>query len=154
MSKSKHFLRFIIYGTFCYLMIAATACRRNEESLSNSQVTIHLFKNENPAISIPVEKDDENGWKTLLNIDLSQSDFIIHEHDIINYDWSLQKITLNNDLKTRFEYNSYGALDYDYFLLALGENPIVGGNNSSDVFSRWGEDSRVVHFQLFPTGLK
>jgi hypothetical protein len=113
---------------FFGILLISTSCNHEAEQ----PVAIHLFKFENTAISVPIDKNDENGWLPLLEVDLNQSDFVINESDISSYDWNSQKISLNDDLTERFEYRTIGDTDivvfaYSYFILALGDEPVVGG---------------------------
>lgn len=98
-------------------------------------VRFHLFKRDNPAITSPIDRSEEDGWLPLLDVDLSQSDFVIEEDDIVSYDWNEQRIKLNEQINTQFAQAGINALEFtglsnNYFVLALGDKPIVGGSVS------------------------
>ena len=99
-----------------------------------------------------LDKNDENGWLPLLEIDLSQSDFVIEEDDIVSYDWNQQRIKLNHQLDTQFAQAGITALDFssfsnNYFVLTLGDTPIVGGGVSYH-YSAVGFSIPVLYFSL------
>ena len=117
----------------CWLsvLLLLTSCT---ESSVQEPVRFYLFKHDNPAITSPIDQSEEDGWLPLLDVDLSQSDFVIEDDDIVSYDWNEQRIKLNQQVNSKFEQGgttafdfSFFGMDSNYFVLALGERPVVGG---------------------------
>lgn len=101
--------------------ILSIACQQLPASES---FTIHLFAEQNPHIPDTVKWGDENSWKPLLDIDLSQSEMTLQEKDMLSYKWASQRIVYESDLREKMtqKINFSG-----YFVITLGNAPITSG---------------------------
>lgn len=139
-----------VFGIFLLsVLMLLTFCT---EPSVQEPVRFYLFKHDNPAITSPIDKNEEDGWLPLLDVDLSQSDFVIEEDDIVSYDWNEQRIKLNEQVNTQFARAGTTAWEFstfsnNYFVLALGDNPIVGGGVSYQL-SAVGFRIPVLYFSL------
>ena len=116
-------------------MVLTSNSKGIEKNTTDGAFEIHLFKEASvtTSVSSPIEWQNVDGWKPLLEADLSTSDFVITEADIIDYDWNIQKITFRHDMG---EHQLGGALfeeEYDYFVIALDKQPIIGGGTMHDM---------------------
>lgn len=115
-------LQALLLILICFSVLpVAVACQ--QPSIHDS-FKIYLFAEKNPHIPSTVNWGDEEGWKALVDIDLSQNDLVLDEDGIISYDWASQEIlfesTLREQMKRKFDFSGY-------FVVTLGDIPITGG---------------------------
>lgn len=85
---------------------------------------IHIFAEKNPHIPDAVNWGDENSWELLLEMDLSHSDFVLEEDDLISYNWTSQQIFFDTDSRELFGRKIKRS---GYYVVSLGGTSVVGG---------------------------
>lgn len=128
-------------------LVLTTSCLSNgnidstESTNMNTEFfTIHIFDIRNSVLPDSIDFQSRNSWRELLTIDLNQSDFVINEKDIKFYDWSSQKITLENDAGKRYAAAQPQPPGFSYFVIAVKGVPVSGGgilSQNSAVFANF-----------------
>lgn len=115
----------------CILVFAMTAaCVQPDESNHVMEpvfkpFAIHVFTEDNSIIPDTMDPAKEDNWNLLTDIDLSQSDLILSEEDLISYAWEDRIIIFDSDAQYEFEQN---VNQTGYFVVTLGGEPIMVGN--------------------------
>ncbi len=145
MKTTNIFAWILLEGIFWLSMLMfTTACQEpgHDQQISSAGeptnvnatlfFAIHIFDIRNPVIPEGIDFQSENSWRKLLTIDLNQSDLVINEEDIKFYDWSSQKITLENDAGMRFVTEQPQSPGFSYFVIAINGKSVSAGGILSE----------------------
>ncbi len=134
--KSMLLISFLVFTTSC--LSKGNIDSTESTNMNTEFFTIHIFDIRNPALPDGIDFQSKNSWRKLLTIDLNQSDFVINEKDIKFYDWSSQRITLENDAGKRYAAAQPQPPGFAYFVIAVEGIPVSGGgilSQNSAVFA-------------------
>jgi hypothetical protein len=110
-------------------LTAARPDQQNEEQEQDGlEIRVFEFANlSNLGSPETVLAVSQNNLSLLNNDDLAKADIVITEEDILTYDWSTQKLVLDNTFRERYGIAGSILSDFSIFIVSFKGKPLFSG---------------------------
>ena len=126
------------------LAFSISSCQQPSEPIE-----IHFFDEDNLTLPKGLDVRIENGAEPLMEIDVSQSDFVIYEDDFEKFDQNSQTILFREGLYEELDEKGLSYGNY-FFILIQGKETLLAGWVHPEI-SAWGPlvpELTLLHLSL------